>query len=237
MPLLIGAVDMADQNLNCSLNCLSYFVGFTTRVLSFRRNCSSLCGLSDRPGYGPTDRRRKNITSLPLDTSPLGENPWLAGFIEGDGGFQVRYTEPGVNSETGPRKRKRKGVISCMFRIEQRQTHPKTCRAVPLSGSCGRPTRWVRPQPAPAESYEPMLSSIAHFLGVKLKVTKHHNPPVEYFDVATCSQASNQVLVVYLTQFPLMGTKGLGTLIPRTGRQSTRWYYQDNISLLKVRRP
>jgi len=204
MPLLIGAVDMADQNLHCSLNCLSYFVGFTTRVLSFRRNCSSLCGLSDRPGYGPTDRRRKNITSLPLDTSPLGENPWLAGFIEGDGGFQVRYTEPGVNSETGPRKRKRKGVISCMFRIEQRQTHPKTCRAVPLSGSCcravplsgpappavvqpvgsdrrGRPTRWVRPQPAPAESYEPMLSSIAHFLGVKLKVTKHHNPPVEYF--------------------------------------------------------
>jgi hypothetical protein len=56
-----------------------------------------------------------------------------------------------------------------------------------------------------------MLSSIAHFLGVKLKVTKHHNPPVEFLYVATCSQASNQVLVVYLTKLPLMGTKGLNS--------------------------
>lgn len=31
-----------------------------------------------------------NITAMPSDTTPLGQNSWLAGFIEADGYFQVR---------------------------------------------------------------------------------------------------------------------------------------------------
>lgn len=31
-----------------------------------------------------------NIVAIPLDTSPLASNAWLAGFIEADGSFQVR---------------------------------------------------------------------------------------------------------------------------------------------------
>jgi hypothetical protein len=52
-----------------------------------------------------------------------------------------------------------KGQISLISRFAIGQNYSKEsailflqlqhCRAVPLSGSCGRPTRWVRPQPAP----------------------------------------------------------------------------------------
>lgn len=34
-----------------------------------------------------------NIEKLPLDRSPLYNNPWLAGFIEADGSFGIRHTE------------------------------------------------------------------------------------------------------------------------------------------------
>lgn len=35
----------------------------------------------------------KPITKLPLDTSQLNTNSWLAGFAEGDASFQIRTTE------------------------------------------------------------------------------------------------------------------------------------------------
>lgn len=37
------------------------------------------------------------IQSGGLDTSPLGSNGWLAGFTDGDGSFQIRCTEGGLN--------------------------------------------------------------------------------------------------------------------------------------------
>lgn len=94
------------------------------------------------------------LIHLPLDTAPLGCNAWWgwAGFIEGDGGFQVRFTEPATSPETG---KKRKGRISSKFTLHQRQVDPKTGR-----------------------TYEPLLTTIANLLTCGLYVTHHNNPPV-----------------------------------------------------------
>jgi hypothetical protein len=35
--------------------------------------------------------RNSNITKLPLDKSPLSDNAWLSGFIEGDGNFYSSF--------------------------------------------------------------------------------------------------------------------------------------------------
>jgi hypothetical protein len=57
---------------------------------------------------------KDNTTKLlPLDSSSLMSNAWLAGFIDGDGGFFIGYI---LNS----------GQIYCRFRIEQRQNDPNT---------------------------------------------------------------------------------------------------------------
>ena len=69
------------------------------------------------------------IKKLPLNTYPVtfafvvaqakakGADPWLAGFIDADGSFDIRYTKkpPGL-----------KRRVSCRFRLEQRMSDPKT---------------------------------------------------------------------------------------------------------------
>lgn len=40
-----------------------------------------------------------NIEKKPINKSPLNSNPWLSGFIEADGSFQVRSTLNGKNSK------------------------------------------------------------------------------------------------------------------------------------------
>jgi hypothetical protein len=44
--------------------------------------------VNTKPGY-----LLKPIAQLPLDTSQLNTNSWLAGFAEGDGSFQIRISE------------------------------------------------------------------------------------------------------------------------------------------------
>jgi hypothetical protein len=58
-----------------------------------------------------------NIPKLPLNNKPLGQDAWLAGFIDADGGFQIRN-----NKKTETTKRR----ISCKLVIEQRMTDPIT---------------------------------------------------------------------------------------------------------------
>lgn len=57
------------------------------------------------------------INKLPLNTNPVSADPWLAGFIDADGSFDIRYTKkpPGL-----------KRRVSCRFRLEQRMSDPKT---------------------------------------------------------------------------------------------------------------
>jgi hypothetical protein len=51
-----------------------------------------------------------NIVALPISTSPLNKNAWLAGFIESDGGFYIRHSIK---------------QIICKFSLEQRMLYPK----------------------------------------------------------------------------------------------------------------
>lgn len=53
-----------------------------------------------------------NLFKYTVDLSDIGNNNWLAGFIDADGGFHIRYTES------------TKFRISCSLRIEQRMIEP-----------------------------------------------------------------------------------------------------------------
>jgi len=54
------------------------------------------------------------IKKYPVSTSPLDSNPWLSGFIEADGSFQVRTTLSGKYSK-----------LECKLEISQRQLDHK----------------------------------------------------------------------------------------------------------------
>jgi len=54
-----------------------------------------------------------NFEKLALDITPLSSNAWLAGFIEADGNFYIRYPLD-------------KNLPSCRFSLEQRMVYPKT---------------------------------------------------------------------------------------------------------------
>lgn len=57
------------------------------------------------------------INKFSPNTKPVSADPWLAGFIDADGSFAIRYTKkpPGL-----------KRRVSCRFRLEQRMSDPKT---------------------------------------------------------------------------------------------------------------
>ena len=57
------------------------------------------------------------IPKLPLNTSDLGSDSWLTGFIDSDGSFSVQYTK----RENGLKRK-----IACRLRIEQRMFYPIT---------------------------------------------------------------------------------------------------------------
>ena len=61
---------------------------------------------------------------LPLDTSPIGSNAWLAGFTDSDGNFEV----------VGMTNVKKELIgFKCRFRIEQRLKYHRDCK--PFSSS------------------------------------------------------------------------------------------------------
>lgn len=120
-----------------------------------------------------------NLFTQSISNTPMSDNYWLAGFIDADGGFKIRYTFKKLSS-TG--KVLTKERIEVKFVIEQRQTHPKN-----------------------QESYISMMKQIADFLSVNLRVSKHNDK--EYWIVEVSSLAKLQILVNYLNTYPLLTTK------------------------------
>jgi hypothetical protein len=114
-----------------------------------------------------------------VDCSHLSENSWLAGFIDADGGFKIRYTEGSVNQLTGRRTKER---IALSFKIEQRKFHKHT-----------------------NEPFEPLMKDIANFFSVRLSSVKHHD--TEYWCVELNSFMRMQTLLQYLRTYVLWTSK------------------------------
>nr|YP_009054683.1 hypothetical LAGLIDADG homing endonuclease [Ourococcus multisporus]AIK29171.1 hypothetical LAGLIDADG homing endonuclease [Ourococcus multisporus] len=115
----------------------------------------------------------------PVDCSSFFENYWLAGFIDANGNFKIRYTKGSVNLQTG---RKTKQRIALSFTIEQHKNHLIT-----------------------NSSFEPFMKNIADFFTVNLRTSKHSK--VEYWLVEVSSLSFMQILVKYLSVYPLLTTK------------------------------
>lgn len=115
-----------------------------------------------------------------VDRSNLLNNYWLAGFIDADGGFKIRYTLKGTNSITGHKTKER---IALSFKIEQAQIHKDT-----------------------GLSFKPIMDCIAISFGTKVYITKH-NKGKKYLCVELFSITHLRVLIRYLDLFPLLSAK------------------------------
>lgn len=124
-----------------------------------------------------------NLVKHSVDTAPFLDNYWLAGFIEADGGFKIRYSQGDINAQTG---RKIKQRIGLNFKIEQRKfSSMDKLTNVPFEG---------------------LMSDIAQFLNVKL-TTSIHNKNMEYWCIEVASFKGMHIIVDYLSVFPLLSSK------------------------------
>nr|YP_009710024.1 putative LAGLIDADG homing endonuclease [Coleochaete scutata]QFU80129.1 putative LAGLIDADG homing endonuclease [Coleochaete scutata] len=121
-----------------------------------------------------------NIVNHSMDISLLSNNYWLAGFIDADGGFKVRYSQKRIDELT--KKVLSKERIEVRFALEQRQDHPKN-----------------------QASYQDIMKQIADYLSVNLRIS-HHNGK-NYWIVEVFSVIKLQLLVDYLNIYPLLTAK------------------------------
>ena len=64
---------------------------------------------------------------MPLNLEPLDNNPWLAGFLDGDGHFSVRAT--------APNEKRKHHIVECRLELVQRQIYHVTPPPPPGSSS------------------------------------------------------------------------------------------------------
>lgn len=129
-----------------------------------------------------------SIPCLGLDTSPLNENAWLAGFSDADGCFGITVYD-----------RKKNGVflrtsVQTSFRIEVKQDYSKEV-AIEQGGS----------------SFFTIMSEISYFFTVNLYTrTRKTKDKVFYaFAVVAHNTKSHEILREYFTKFPLYSSKFL----------------------------
>ena len=128
------------------------------------------------------ERYHYNIQTYSPDTSDLNSNGWLAGFIDADGGFKIRYTEKRIDELT--KKVLVKGRIEVRFALEQRQNLDS------LNDN---------------DSYKSILLKIQSFFGITtdLRISKH-NLDKTYWIVEVTSLDKLNLLIQYLNNYPLL---------------------------------
>ena len=128
------------------------------------------------------------ICKLSLDNSWLGSNPWLSGFIESDGNF---YCEFKLNSEGLAT------IIKGYMRVSQKQSYKSTTTI------------------SKNNSNFYIMDKIREFLDVKNVTEIQRNKPnyIELaYEVRTTKKLSCDILINYLTNFPLFSSKHLDFL-------------------------
>nr|YP_009690420.1 LAGLIDADG homing endonuclease [Schizopora paradoxa]QEG57200.1 LAGLIDADG homing endonuclease [Schizopora paradoxa] len=125
-----------------------------------------------------------NIPINSPDTSELKNNGWLAGFIDADGGFKIRYSEKQIDEKT--KKIISKGRIELRFVLEQRQSIKS-----PIDNS-----------------YKPIMLEINYFFGITTDLREStHNIDKKYWIVEVASLTKLEFLIQYLSHFPLLTAK------------------------------
>ncbi len=129
------------------------------------------------------NRYHYNISIYSPDQSDLNLNGWLAGFLDADGGFKIRYTEKLIEENTN--KVLTKGRIEVRFVLEQRQILPYN-----------------------NQSYKDIMYKIQSFFGITtdLKISKHNIDKI-YWLIEITSLTKLNFLVQYLNNFPLFTAK------------------------------
>jgi hypothetical protein len=107
-------------------------------------------------------------------------NSWLAGFIDADGGFKIRHTQE-IRDESG--KLTRKGRIACSLVLEQRM------------------------ETKSGLSYLEILTTMTKTFNCNLNTSTHSERTYYIFSISSMVQLA--LLVSYLDQHPLMGSKYL----------------------------
>jgi len=132
--------------------------------------------------------RNANIVKLPLDTSSLDSNAWLAGFIDTDGHFSIKLT-----GEYGSNDNVLRGRVRCVFSINQSELNRVT-----------------------SESNVPFMTQLAKFFQVNLNHKVENSPlfkkPGNTIVFFAQSDRKHYIITTYLTKFPLMSTKYLNYL-------------------------
>jgi hypothetical protein len=131
-----------------------------------------------------------NIPIHSPDTSDLIKNGWLAGFIDADGGFKVRFTEKLICEKTS--KVLSKGRIEVRFALEQRKS---------INGNKIDVNKNIY-------SYEAIMLLIYSFWGLSTNLRQStHNVDKTYFIVEVTSLTKLNILIQYLKTYPLLTAK------------------------------
>lgn len=140
-----------------------------------------------------------NIPIYSPDISNLNEDGWLAGFIDADGGFKVRYTEKLICENTS--KVLRKGRIEVRFVLEQRKefnvNYPINFSAFAADYLNNINT-----------SYAMIMLQIYSFFGISTNLRQStHNVDKTYYIVEVTSLTKLNILIQYLKTYPLLTAK------------------------------
>ena len=133
--------------------------------------------------------RDAKLLKLPLDTSSIDSNAWLAGFIDTDGHFSIKLT-----GEYKLDDYKTRGRVQCVFSVNQ-------CQESRLNG----------------ESNVPFMSKIAEYFNVNLCFKEQNLPSLKgrtkRIDFYVQADSKHYLIVSYLTKYPLMSSKWLNYLL------------------------
>ena len=129
------------------------------------------------------DKYHYNISICSPDFSDLNNNGWLAGFIDADGGFKIRYTEKRIDEYS--KKVVTKGRIEVRFALEQRQILPYN-----------------------NQTYKDIMIKIQSFFGITTELkTSIHNIDKTYWIIEITSLNKLNFLIQYLNIYPLLTAK------------------------------
>ena len=129
------------------------------------------------------DKYHYNISTCSPDYSDLNSNGWLAGFIDADGGFKIRYTEKRIDEYS--KKVVTKGRIEVRFALEQRQFLPYN-----------------------NQTYKEIMIKLQSFFGITTELkTSRHNIDKTFWIIEITSLNKLCFLIQYLNNYPLLTAK------------------------------